>query len=66
MCVRVPALSLAGMALAARVTCSRSRGAIAQAVIDVAAVLNALRVALPGKALVDYQSLPAHEVPAKS
>ncbi|OAI52935.1 metal-transporting ATPase [Planctomycetaceae bacterium SCGC AG-212-F19] len=59
-------LSLAGMALAAGGYLPPVAGAIAQEVIDVAAVLNALRVALPGRALVDYQSQPFQEKQATS
>lgn len=59
-------LSLAGMALAAGGYLPPVAGAIVQEVIDVAAVLNALRVALPGKALVDYQNQPSPEEHATS
>jgi hypothetical protein len=37
-------------------------GAMAQEVIDLAAVLNALRVALPPSSLQDFASLP-HRLP---
>ncbi len=47
-------LSLAGMFLAALGYLSPVAGAILQEVIDVAAVLNALRVAWPQKTLTDY------------
>ncbi len=48
------ALSLIGMILAACGYLSPVAGAIVQEVIDVLAVLNALRVALPPKTLTDY------------
>jgi heavy metal translocating P-type ATPase len=48
------ALSLLGMALAAAGYLPPVAGAIAQEAIDVAAVVNALRVALPPKTLSDY------------
>lgn len=48
------ALSLIGMLFAAAGYLPPVAGAITQEVIDVAAVLNALRVALPPKALSDY------------
>jgi len=48
-------LSLAGMLMAAAGLLPPVAGAIAQEVIDVAAVLNALRVTLPGKALRDHE-----------
>ncbi len=48
------ALSLLGMAFAGMGYLSPVRGAIAQELIDVAAVLNALRVALPPKKLTDF------------
>ena len=48
------ALSLIGMILAAFGYLSPVAGAITQEVIDVLAVLNALRVALPPKTLTDY------------
>jgi heavy metal translocating P-type ATPase len=47
------ALSLIGMLMAARGLLPPVAGAIAQEVIDVAAVLNALRATLPGKDLRD-------------
>jgi heavy metal translocating P-type ATPase len=47
------ALSLLGMALAAAGYLSPLAGAVAQEIIDLAAVLNALRVALPAK-LTDF------------
>ncbi|HYT87724.1 MAG TPA: HAD-IC family P-type ATPase, partial [Gemmataceae bacterium] len=48
------ALSIVGMVLAALGYLPPVAGAIAQEVIDVAAVVNALRVALPPRALTDY------------
>lgn len=48
------ALSLIGMGLAAAGYLPPVAGAIMQEVIDVVAVLNALRVAFPPKALTDY------------
>jgi heavy metal translocating P-type ATPase len=48
------ALSLVGMLLAAAGYLSPVAGAVAQEIIDVLAVLNALRVALPPKTLSDY------------
>jgi heavy metal translocating P-type ATPase len=48
------ALSVIGMLVAAAGYLPPVAGAIAQEVIDVAAVLNALRVALPPQALSDY------------
>jgi heavy metal translocating P-type ATPase len=48
------ALSLAGMAAAAAGYLPPVAGAVLQEVIDVAAVVNALRVALPPKTLTDY------------
>jgi heavy metal translocating P-type ATPase len=48
------ALSLAGMAFAAAGYLPPVAGAILQEIIDVAAVLNALRVALPPRSLTDY------------
>ncbi|WP_145460444.1 heavy metal translocating P-type ATPase [Gimesia panareensis] len=47
-------LSLLGMLLAAAGYLPPVAGAISQEVIDVLAVLNALRVALPPKALIDF------------
>ncbi len=49
------ALSLGGMGVAALGFLPPVAGAIAQEVIDVVAVLNALRVALPPRTLSDYQ-----------
>ena len=46
--------SLVGMLFAAAGYLSPVSGAILQEVIDVLAVLNALRAALPPKALTDY------------
>src|SRR5262249_40220381 len=48
------ALSVVGMALAAAGLLPPVAGAVLQEVIDVAAVLNALRVALPPRTLTDY------------
>jgi P-type E1-E2 ATPase len=48
------ALSLLGMGLAAAGYLSPVAGALAQEVIDVLAVLNALRAALPPRSLSDY------------
>jgi cation transport ATPase len=48
------ALSLVGMVVAAAGLLSPVAGAVTQEVIDVLAVLNALRVALPPKSLTDY------------
>jgi P-type E1-E2 ATPase len=48
------ALSLAGMLVAAAGYLPPVAGAVAQEVIDVLAVLNALRVALPPRSLTDY------------
>jgi cation transport ATPase len=48
------ALSLVGMALAAAGCLLPVAGAVAQEVIDVLAVANALRVAVPPKTLSDY------------
>ena len=49
-------LSLVGMAAAAAGWLSPVMGAMAQELIDVAAVLNALRAAVPPKELTDYQA----------
>jgi heavy metal translocating P-type ATPase len=49
------ALSMGGMLLAAAGLLSPVAGAIAQEVIDVVAVLNALRVAIPPRELTDYE-----------
>jgi cation transport ATPase len=48
------ALSLIGMGFASLGMLEPVAGAIAQEVIDVLAVLNALRVAIPPKSLTDY------------
>ncbi len=48
------ALSLIGMALASAGLLSPVAGAVLQEVIDVAAVVNALRAALPPRSLTDY------------
>jgi len=50
------ALSLAGMGLAAAGYLPPVAGAIAQEVIDVLAVVNALRVAFPPRTLTDYEA----------
>jgi heavy metal translocating P-type ATPase len=52
------ALSLIGMVFAAAGYLPPVAGAIVQEIIDVLAVLNALRVALPPKALSDYSADP--------
>jgi heavy metal translocating P-type ATPase len=54
-------LSIAGMLVAAAGHLSPVGGAVSQEVIDVLAVLNALRAALPPKAIHD---IPAYAVPA--
>jgi cation transport ATPase len=48
------ALSLLGMLIAAAGYLPPVAGAISQEVIDVVAVVNALRVALPPRRLTDY------------
>lgn len=48
------ALSMLGMLLAAAGYLPPVGGAVAQEIIDLAAVLNAIRVAIPGKALSDF------------
>jgi cation transport ATPase len=48
------ALSLAGMAAAAARYLPPVAGAVFQEIIDVAAVVNALRVALPSASMTDY------------
>jgi P-type E1-E2 ATPase len=53
------ALSLIGMGFAAAGLLPPVAGAVAQEVIDLLAILNALRVALPPKALSDYEALAA-------
>jgi P-type E1-E2 ATPase len=53
------ALSLLGMALAAAGLLAPVAGAVAQEVIDVAAVVNALRMALPPRSLTDYDAVEA-------
>lgn len=50
------ALSLIGMFVAAAGYLPPVAGAICQEVIDVLAVVNALRVALPPKALIDFEA----------
>jgi cation transport ATPase len=52
------ALSLLGMGIAAMGYLPPVAGAIAQEVIDVAAVVNALRVAFPPKMLTDFSPVP--------
>ncbi|WP_435018678.1 heavy metal translocating P-type ATPase [Tundrisphaera sp. TA3] len=52
-------LSLIGMAIAAAGYLPPVAGAIAQEVIDVLAVVNALRMAIPPRTLTDYESAPA-------
>ena len=47
------ALSIVGMFVAATGFLSPVAGAVLQEIIDMAAVLNALRVAIPPKALTD-------------
>jgi cation transport ATPase len=47
------AFSLLGMFIAAAGYLPPVAGAVAQEVIDLAAVINAIRVAIPGKALSD-------------
>ncbi len=49
-------LSLLGMIVAASGYLSPVAGAVSQEVIDVLAVLNALRVAIPPKALIDFDA----------
>jgi heavy metal translocating P-type ATPase len=49
------ALSIAGMALAGVGLLSPVGGAIAQEVIDVIAILNALRIAIPPRTLTDFE-----------
>ena len=51
------ALSLIGMIFAAAGYLPPVAGAICQEIIDVAAVLNALRVAIPPKAMSDFDDL---------
>jgi cation transport ATPase len=48
------ALSLAGMALASAGLLMPVAGAVTQEVIDILAVLNALRMAIPPRSLTDY------------
>jgi heavy metal translocating P-type ATPase len=48
------ALSMLGMLLAAAGFLPPVAGAVAQEIIDLAAVLNAIRIAIPGKALSDF------------
>jgi len=57
------ALSVIGMAFAAAGHLPPVAGAIAQEVIDLLAVLNALRVAIPPRTLTDYHVIPLRESP---
>ena len=52
------ALSVVGMLFAAAGYLPPVAGAIAQEVIDVIAVFNALRVAIPPKSLIDFEESP--------
>ncbi len=52
------ALSVVGMVFAAFGYLPPVGGAIAQEIIDVLAVVNALRVAIPPKKLTDYHAIP--------
>jgi heavy metal translocating P-type ATPase len=52
------ALSIIGMVLASRGILSPVAGALGQEVIDVLAVMNALRAAMPPKHLTDFSPLP--------
>src|SRR5262249_1052896 len=52
------ALSLLGMAFAAAGLLPPVAGAVLQELIDVAAVVNALRMALPPRSLTDYEAAP--------
>jgi len=54
-------LSLIGMGLAAAGYLAPVAGAVAQEVIDLLAVLNALRVAVPPRSLSDYQRFAGRE-----
>jgi heavy metal translocating P-type ATPase len=60
------ALSILGMLFAAFGLLAPLAGAIAQEVIDLAAVLNALRVAFPREELQDFQCLPAVQPSVKT
>ncbi|HEX8200829.1 MAG TPA: heavy metal translocating P-type ATPase, partial [Isosphaeraceae bacterium] len=60
------ALSLAGMLVAAAGYLPPVAGALAQELIDVLAVLNALRVALPPRSLSDYEADPPAREPIAS
>jgi cation transport ATPase len=55
------ALSIVGMLVAAAGYLPPVAGAVAQEVIDVLAVLNALRASLRPKILTDYQAPPRGE-----
>ena len=52
------ALSVIGMGFAAAGYLPPVAGAIAQEIIDLLAVLNALRVAMPPRTLTDYHAIP--------
>jgi cation transport ATPase len=56
------ALSMIGMVLAAAGLLPPVPGAVTQEIIDVAAVLNALRTILPAKDLRDMRLTPAGEI----
>ena len=60
------ALSIVGMAAAAAGYLPPIGGAVLQEIIDLAAVLNALRVALPSKTLTDFQVAPRDGCPYNS
>lgn len=53
-------LSTVGMLFAATGWLPPVAGALCQEVIDVAAVLNALRVAMPPRSLIDFETTPRH------
>jgi heavy metal translocating P-type ATPase len=55
------ALSVIGMGFAAAGHLSPVAGAIVQEVIDLLAVLNALRVAIPPRTLTDYHAIPLRD-----
>lgn len=52
------ALSVLGMLFAAAGYLPPVAGAICQEVIDVVAVLNALRVAIPPESMIDFEESP--------
>ncbi|MGD2152523.1 MAG: heavy metal translocating P-type ATPase [Gemmatimonadales bacterium] len=60
------ALSVLGMAFAAAGHLPPVAGAIAQEIIDLLAVLNALRVAIPPRTLTDYHAIPLRDASAGS